>query len=310
MDAIVAVALPLFLLMAIGYVVVRARLVPDGTVPGLNGFAFHVAIPALLFDKIRTTPLAALLDVRFVVAYYAPTLLLFFATFLVSWLWLRTERRLAVIQGLATIFTNSGYMGIALLLTMGGPALALPAVLIVALDNLIVVPIALALLEAGGGRQGRFWPTLGRSLATHPIILAVFFGVVAGSIGFVPPGPLQRVIELLAAATVPCALFALGGSLVGVPISDAKREVATLSLLKMLVHPALVAVFVYLVVPLEPTLAATTVIVTALPAATMVYVMAQRYECYVLRSSTIVLVTHVISVVTVSALLAFYGPLP
>ncbi len=308
MDAIVTVALPLFALMAIGYAVVRARLVPDGTVSGLNGFAFFVAIPALLFDKIRTTPLEALLDLRFVAAYYVPTLLLFFAVLLVSCYVFRFERRFAVIQGLAAIFTNSGYMGIALLLTMGGPALALPAVVIVSLDNLIVVPIALALLEAGRGGGLGFVVTLARSLATHPIILAVSLGIVAGVLGLAPPAPLQTVIELLAGATVPCALFALGGSLVGVPLSDAKREVAVLSTLKMLVHPALVALFVYVLIPLEPTLAMTTLIVTALPTATMVFVMAQRYETYVLRSSTVVLVTHVISVATVSALLAWYGP--
>ena len=307
MDVIVTVALPLFALMAIGYVVVRARLVPEGTVVGLNGFAFFVAIPALLFDKIRTTPLDALLDARFVAAYYVPTLVLFFGVVLVSWLFFRTERRLAVIQGLASIFTNSGYMGIAILLTMGGPALALPAVVIVALDNLIMVPIAVALLEAGRGSGLRFARTLARNLATHPIILAVFLGVLAGMAELVPPAPVQSVIDLLAGATVPCALFALGGSLVGVPLSTAKREVATLTCLKMIVHPALVALFVYLVLPLEPMLAATTVIVTALPTATMVYVMAQRYDSYVLRSSTVVLVTHVVSVVTVSALLAFYG---
>ncbi|MEO1090136.1 MAG: AEC family transporter [Pseudomonadota bacterium] len=313
MDVILDVALPLFALIAIGYVIVRARLVPDGTVAGLNGFVFFVAIPALLFDKVRETPFAALVDLRLLTAYYAPTLILFTAVFFGSQWLFRTERRFALIQALAGTWANTGYMGIPLLLTLGGPALALPAVLIVAFDNLILAPIAILVLEAARGDGvglGRTLRSVLRNLSTHPLILAVFAGTAASIVGLVPPTPAQTVIDLLAGAAIPCALFALGGSLVGVPVSAAVGEVATLSLVKMLAHPALVAVFVYLVLPLDPVTAMGTVIAAALPTATMVFVMAQRYETYVVRSSTVVLVTHVVAVATVSGLLIAFGNRP
>jgi hypothetical protein len=146
-----------------------------------------------------------------------------------------------------------------------------------------------------------------RNLARHPLILATAAGVVGGLGTVTPPPPVQSVVDLLAGATVPCALFALGGSLVGVPVSHARREVAVLTALKLVVHPLLVALMAYLVVPLEPTAAMGTVIVAALPTGAMVFVLAQRYETYVLRSSTAVLATHVVSVVTVSLLLAAYA---
>jgi predicted permease len=48
-------------------------------------------------------------------------------------------------------------------------------------------------------------------------------------------------------------------------------------------------------------------LVAGLPTAATVFVLAQRYETYVMRASTVVLVSHVVAVVTVSAFLAAFG---
>ena len=55
------------------------------------------------------------------------------------------------------------------------------------------------------------------------------------------------------------------------------------------------------------TVAMASVNIAALPTGAMVFVTAQRYETYVLRSSTLVPVSHVASVATVSSLLAVYA---
>jgi predicted permease len=282
-------------------------------VPGLNGFVFYVTLPALLFDKVADAPTSELADPRFLLAYYIPTLGLLVGVALASRLVLRTEARFAIVQGMCACWSNSGYMGIPLLLTFAGPAAALPAVLVLVFDNLLTSPLSIAVLESARGGRERVHDTLARTfrnLARHPLILATLAGIVGGLTTVSPPPPVQSVIDLLAGATVPCALFALGGSLVGVPVSHARREVVVLTLLKLVAHPVLVALMAYVVLPLEPTVAMATVIVAALPTGAMVFVLAQRYESYVLRSSTVVLVTHVGSVATVSALLAAYTPAP
>lgn len=310
MSAVVDVALPFFALIFVGYAVVRAGLLPTSAVPGLNGFVFYVTLPALLFDKVSDAPTASLVDARFLAAYYLPTLGLLFAVMVASRLAFRTETRVAVVQGMTTCWPNSGYMGIPLLLTFAGPEVALAAVLILVFDNLITSPISIAVLEAQRGGSGRIGSTLTQTfhgLVKHPLILATAAGILGGLTTVSPPAPAQTVIDLLAGATVPCALFALGGSLVGVPISEARREVALLTALKLIVHPALVAATVYLLLPLPAPMAAGAVMVAALPTGAMVFIIAQRYETYVLRSSTVVLMSHVASVVTVSALLVAYA---
>jgi predicted permease len=303
-------ALPFFALIGLGWAVVRTRVLPAATVPGLNGFVFYVTLPALLFDEVSSAPSAELADPRFLLAYYVPTLGLLLGVAAISRRVLGTERPFAIVQGMGACWSNAGYMGIPLLLTFAGPKGALPAVLVLVFDNLLTSPISIAILESARGEASRLAATVARtfaSLARHPLILATVAGVVGGLVPFGPPAPVARVIELLAGATVPCALFALGGSLVGVPLSEARREVALLVALKLVAHPLLVAAMVYVVVPLEPTVAMASVIVAALPTGAMVFVLAERYDSYVRRASTVVLVSHVASVATVSALLVAYG---
>ncbi|MBI3031291.1 MAG: hypothetical protein HYY64_17465 [Candidatus Rokubacteria bacterium] len=59
---------------------------------------------------------------------------------------------------------------------------------------------------------------------------------------------------------------------------------------------------------LDPLWAAVAVLDAALPVAANVFVLARRYDIYVERASSIVLISTTASVVTVSALLALLSP--
>lgn len=307
MAAILNTVLPLFALILLGYVLVGRKLLGPTTVGGLNAFVFYVSLPVLLFEKVRNAPFDALVDPRFLLAYYVPTLALLFATMAVScWIW-RTGRGPAMIQAICGVFPNSGYLGIPLLLTVGGPAAALPAILVLTFDSLITSPIAISVLESQRGTGAGWFRTLRKvvaSLVRHPLIIAVALGLAFGQIGIEMPVAGQNLIDLLAGATVACALFALGGSLVGVPVSSDRTEVAVLSLLKVVMHPALVAFFVFVAIPLDPVTAMATVVVAALPAGATVFVLAERYQTHVQRASTVVLVTHALALITLPVLLA------
>ncbi|MGF1477474.1 MAG: AEC family transporter [Geminicoccaceae bacterium] len=303
MNAILIVALPFFALIFTGYAAIRWKLMGENAVQGLNGVVFYFALPSLLFVKVIEAPLESLFDPRFFVAYYLPTIgLMLVTTATVRWLMKRAVGE-AAIRGLSTCWANSGYMGIPLLLTLGGDEAALAAVLVLTLDNLIISPMAIIAIESDRGSVKL--ARIALNLIKNPLIIAVFGGFAVALAGLTLPAPLMGYLDTLSAATVPCALFALGGSLVGVPVTEAKREIFLTSALKLLVHPLLVALFAYVIIPLEPTMALATVIVAALPAGASVFVLAQRYEVYVRRASSVVLFTHLASVLTVTALLVW-----
>lgn len=306
MSALFEIALPFFALILAGYLALGRRLVAENAVAGLNAFVFYFALPALLFFKVATAPLEDLFDWRFFVAFYGvATVLWLGSTGLFRWRFGLPFAE-ASVAAMGSIWTNSGYMGIPLLITALGPEAALPAVLALTFDNLITAPILLLILEARAGRGTTPLATLRTvavNLGKNPLIMAVFTGF-AWNLGGQPlPVPVGNFAELLGAAAAPCALFALGASLVGSKLAGAKAEIATATSIKLLVHPLLMALTVLWLLPLRADLAIATIVTASLPTGASVFVLAERYGVYPRRASSIVLATHAVSVVTITLVL-------
>lgn len=105
-------------------------------------------------------PLLEAWDWRFLAGYLTGG----FAVFALAMLFGRTlfGHGLAILrlQGLAAAWPNVGYMGLPLVITAFGEKATLPAVLIIVFDALVTLSIAIALIEAGLGRGGRFRDSL------------------------------------------------------------------------------------------------------------------------------------------------------
>jgi malonate transporter and related proteins len=307
-TALFEVALPFFALILCGYMALARGLVSETAVAGLNGFVFYFALPALLFLKVATSPLDDLFDWRFFIAFYGVAGVLWLSAIALFRWWFGLPFAEASVAGMGGIWTNSGYMGIPLLITALGPEAALPAVLALTFDNLITAPILIMILEARAGRAASRLATLrtvATNLARNPLIIAVFGGFAWNVSGFDLPTPIANFTDLLGAAAAPCALFALGASLVGAQLAGARAEIATATAIKLLVHPLLMALTVLWLLPLRSDLAIATIVTASLPTGASVFVLAERYATYTRRASSIVLVTHALSVVTVTAVLVW-----
>jgi predicted permease len=218
----------------------------------------------------------------------------------------REDNASAALRALGATFPNSGYMGIPLLITAFGPEAALASILALLLDQFVSIPLTVALVEAGGGRGG-FLATLGRTLRGvfgNPLVLAVLTGAVLALGGWSLPGPLRAIAELLGAAASPCALFALGTALAAVPVEGSLGEVALVTVVRLVGHPLLVWLAASFVQPVPPEVLRAALVTAALPTAATVFVMAQRADRFP-ASSTIVLVTHAGSILTLSVLLVW-----
>ena len=119
--------------------------------------------------------------------------------------------------------------------------------------------------------------------------------------------------SLTAAAAL--GLFAFGGnfilhlfgvSLAAFRIAGDLREVAAITVLKMVVHPAIVWLLAVYLFALTPTETAVAVVVAALPSGVNPFILAQRYELYVQRAASSVVITTALSVVTAALLLAWF----
>jgi predicted permease len=310
MSAVTLVALPIFALVATGWAARRFALLEAPSVAGLNAFVFHAALPALLCVKTAEAPIREAFDWRLLAAYHAAGFAIFALAALAARLVFRRRVGAMGLAGLGATFGNHGYIGLPIVLTAFGPAAVLPAVMVMATDAMVTVSVAVAMLELGregGGRWGAAARTVGLGLARNPILGSTLAGAALSLAGLPLPGPVAAFGNLLGAAALPCALFALGASLVGRRPQTGLDEITLLVGLKLVIHPLAVWALAAHVLVLDRLWTKVAMVEAALPAAATVFILAQRYDVYVEQSAGTVLVSTAVSVLTVSALLALMG---
>ena len=225
MQTVIEIALPFFALIFVGYAAGRSRLFGAGALAGLGTFAFFFALPALMVVKVSQAPAATGEAFRLLGAYYLPGLALYGATYLAGRHLFAGSSAVGALQGLAATYSNVGFVGLPLVVLAFGTEAALPAVLIVIADTVLMMGLATALIESDRG-AGSGVPTMAAGILRNPIIVAALVGLGLNLARLQLPGPLLAFGELLADAAAPCALFALGATLAGRPLREGAAETA------------------------------------------------------------------------------------
>jgi len=312
LQAVINLALPFFALIFTGYLAASARMLSEATVGGLNTFVFYFALPALLLIETYQAP-AATGDIATMVAgYYLPGIALFFAALWIARRVMGLRLADAAIQALGGVFSNVGFIGLPLVILLFGSEAALPAVAIVMGDTIVMLGLATALIEADLGDRRALSALFGRiamGVVKNPIVMAGVVGLTLNLASVPVADPLMRYGGLLADAAGPCALFALGATLAGRPISEGAGETAWVCLLKLVIHPALVALALIGLFDLPPVWVAAGILQAALPIAANVYVLAQRYQLRPAQTSTGIFFSTALGIITLSLLIGWLYPI-
>ena len=295
--------MPFFAVLLCGMLAARLRLIDDAGLLGLNAFVFWFALPALLFGKVATTPFARLTDWTLYVGYEGSCVLLYLLVLAAARWGAGRSLQEAAICAFAASWGNVGYMGVPLLMAAYGEAAALPAVLAVVLDTLVLQSLTIFLLESGSTAGSWRQPArrrLGRD--PQPADHRRRRRRRRSRAGPRPAGPGHRVLSAPRAGGGPGALFALGATLRGGAMVEDQRLVAGTIMAKLLLLPA-VAWLVLQAVPLPAELWSPLIIATALPTAASVFVIAQRYGVLERQVAAIVFVSHLLGILTLTGLL-------
>jgi malonate transporter len=306
MAEVLALALPFFGVIFLGFGCGRIARIPESGLAWLSFFIIYVALPALFFTLVARTPFHELTNGSFILATTASTAICFALSFGIG-LWLRRgsvpEASIAAIVG---SYANVGYMGPGLTLGALGAAASVPTALIFVFDSLFFFTIV-PLLMATSSRYRRSLAgtvlLVVKRVVTHPFNIATFLGVAAAYFELHPPAAIERTLEFLKNAAAPCALFTLGVSVALRPMERFQWEVPPLIAIKLLLHPFLVFTVLSLAGDFDPVWVATAVLMAGLPPALNAFIMAKQYDTYVEAASGGVLVGTMVSVLTVTALL-------
>lgn len=310
MLPVLALVLPLFALILLGYASGRVARLPIEGLAWLNFFIVWIALPPLFFNLLSVTPVEEFANAAFLASTTLGTFVVFCLCFAIARLSGRGDTRIATVQGLAGAYGNIGYLGPPLAIAAFGPAAGVPVALVFCFDNSMHFTLTPLLMALGAERNGterlRLLPLLGgilKRILTHPFILATLLGVAAAFAGFRPPSGVQQILDRLAGAAAPCALFAMGVTAALRPLKRVPLELLWLVPVKLVLHPLIVYLLVSRLPGLPPTWLHSAVLLAALPSATNVFVIAQQYGVWEQRASSAVVVSSGISIVTVTSYL-------
>ena len=300
LDPVFGAAFPVFALVGCGVLAGRFRLINPGSSEALNRFVYAFSLPALLFVAVYRGSLDEILSGTFLLAVVAATLATALAGFALSrYLW-KAPPAESVMRGLNASFANTGYLGIPLVTVAYGERAALPAALATVATNFVSFALAIACLEMlanpRGGGAGRALAGVARSPLIWPIVVAF----VAVWLQLKVPLPVERFLGLLSAAAGPCALFAIGLFVSQLSIREGFAASWPTTALKLVLHPALMALLAYYLLPLDPFWAKVAVVCASLPLGATAFVLAQRYKLLEAETSTGAVLSTAASVITVS----------
>ena len=306
MADIAALILPLFGLIFLGFLTARLIHQPAEALGWLNIFVIYLALPALFFKLLAKTPIEELARFDFIFASLISTYSVFAVAFAIAVILGRNTIATGTIQGLAAAYGNIGYMGPSIAILAFGEKAAIPVALIFCFENIMHFAIAPCMMAISGSEKRpvvSLLSLIARRIFLHPFILATFAGIAFAWSGFDIPTAPGRLIDYLAQAAAPCALFAMGVTLALRPLKRVPVELTYIVPFKLVLHPVLVYFAMGMVGDFDSVWIYTAVLLASLPTATNVFVLAQQYGVWVERASASILITTALSVLTVTALL-------
>jgi malonate transporter len=315
---ILLITFPFFALVLCGYIAARRRMLPLEAISGLNSFVLYFALPCMLYRFGSTTPIAELLDGAAIAVYLLCALVM--VGFVVA---ASMNQRIgwndASFGALVAAFPNTGFMGVPLLVALLGAAAAGPAILTILVDLVVTTSLCVALSRLDGADEhgaAKAARNALKGVALNPMPWAIVLGGVASALQLVPVKPVAQTLGLLADSASPVALFTIGAVLARSQMLAAQQEHAPMPLrdyvpvavIKLLVHPLLVlmvgAAAIYLGLPLDRRALVVMVLVAALPSASNVSLLAERFGADTGRIARIILLTTAAAFVTFSGAVA------
>ena len=303
------ISIPFFALIFLGFGAHAIGFIDAAGARTMSKFAFYVTLPPFMFLKITASDPAAILNWGFIWRYESSTILIYLTAALIAQLLFRLGRLESGIFGLNVAYPNYGYMGIPLAILAFGDEAALPMALILFADTIVLLTLTACFVSGNEGGPVAAIKRISFTMIANPLVIAVLAGLLFSASGLILPKIPQQFGTLLAGAAAPVALFALGATLFGQPVRAAAAEVSAISLLKLILHPLLVALFFLGLPGQEPLWVKVAILSSCLPVAANVFMLANHYGAYTGRTASAILMSTALASATVPVILywLFYG---
>lgn len=243
LQSLIDVILPVFLVVAAGYVATQRGFFGQVQIDGLMKFTQSFAIPCLLFRAIANLDLSDSFDPKLLISFYTGAGICFCLGIIGARALFKRDWEDSVAIGFCCLFSNSVLLGLPITERAFGPDNLTGNYAIIAFHSPFCYGLGITVMEVVRNRGAGGFKTVTSVLTAmfkNVLILGIALGFAFNLSGLVVPGAVDAALQLLIRAALPTALFALGGVLVQYRPEGDLRTILFVCFTSLMVHPAIV----------------------------------------------------------------------
>ena len=304
------IVVPVFLLIGAGYFSVWTKFLTSGIMDALIKFQVSIAVPVLLFNSMYHTDLATSLNIFAMIGFFGSGTIAFFAAILLSRLVWKRRPGEAVAVGFCAFFPNAVMLGIPIADRAFGNAAMAAVFGIIAFHSMYNWFMGFVTMEAVRRDSDSVLSGFSKAFATtfkNPLMIGLMLGMAANLISLPIPQVGQDALDMMSAAALPVALFALGGVLTRYNVKAEIGEALMVSVFSLLVHPGVAWVITAMIFDLDMIYVQATVLIAAMPTGINSYIFATVYNRAVGTAASTVIIATILSLGTITGWLWFLG---
>lgn len=295
------VVVPVFLLIVLGFLLKRIKLLNESFVNTAVKFNFRITLPTLIFNNIYSSNFIEIFDLKlmlFVVGAILGVVLL---------LWpiltpLIPDRRRMSAMMQAIFRSNFLLLGLPLAINMFGPdnisTISFLIPIAIPLFNLLAVIILAAFAPEGEGSPEKSLGNTLKAIATNPLIVAALLSLLFQAFAIRLPKFLESAVSSVASIATPLALIALGGQLNIKSVASNLKYSLSASLARLIAVP-FVVVSAAVIMGFRGTELGSIFILFASPPAVSCFIMAKEMNSDYELTADIILIGTTLSLFTI-----------
>lgn len=306
---ILNITAPIFIIIALGYLSVRTRIIDPSHAKGMGTLVLYIALPALMFNAIAEMPFQEVISPSYLFIYAIGSVLAFVIGIIVTKGFWGQDNVSAALNSTALAYANSAFIGFAILsAVIGSTKAATYLSMVVLIESFIMLPMLFIMADMStnsGQSLSQLLLRIAKNLSRNPLIIAIIVSVSFSIFSLPVPQIVAQTAHMLSGVAAPVALFVIGMSLSGLELKGDLPKISTIGLGKLIVHPLMMLVAIMLVPSASIESKYVAMLFAAAPTFSTIAIIAQHYGL-VERVSAIVIISTIGSFFSMSAVLIYW----
>ena len=294
------IILPIFIVMAIGFILQKKFTMDISTLSKLN---IYFVVPAFIFVKLYSTQFSASLFGHVLLFFILLVIILYVISTLFAKL-LGLDRGKKTAFSNSIIFFNSGNYGVPVneLVFKGDPFAMSIQVIVLTLQNVFTFSYGIFVLQSVNTSK---WKAM-IGYFKMPVLYAMGAGLICNALNISIPAVILLPANMIANAMIGLALLTLGAQVARIQFKAALSAVYSSLTVRLIISP-IIALFIIWLFRVDGMTAQALLIASAMPTSVNSAVIAEEYKNYPDFAAQVVLFSTIISAFTVSFVIYLAG---